>query len=253
MEGFGMYCMNCGKEIPDHSKFCEYCGSAVSAADLSQFPSQMRAENHYEQPQTYVGNGAVRNGIPAPGFSDRVNHPEILKSVKKGRRAAKIFLLFLVPVPVIGFAIYSIFSGEMELPKALLYGGIVSAVFLLFAIISLARSRAEKSYDATVIGKTTELTYRHKNTSDQEMITEYRTLIRTDSGKKRTIVEREGSRILAYTYMKEGDRFRYHPQFAFPYELYDKSVASGIYCVGCGTKNPVENDRCSRCGLPLLK
>ena len=248
-----MYCTTCGREIPDQSKFCEYCGAFVSSVNQTQIPPQMNVKNEYGHPPVYAGNGAVRNGIPAPGFSDRVNHPEIMKSVKKGRRAAGIFLLILVPIPVIGFAVYSMVSGEMELQKALLYGGIVSAIFLLFAIISMIRSRAERSYDATVTGKSTEITYRHKNTPDQEMITEYLTVVRTDSGKKRTIVEREGSRIFAYSYLREGDRFRYHPQFAFPYELYDKSQATCIYCVGCSTKNPIENDRCKRCGLPLLK
>ena len=44
-----------------------------------------------------------------------------------------------------------------------------------------------------------------------------------------------------------------HPQFRFPYELYDKSRAPYIACVSCGTKNPVEADRCKKCTLPLLK
>ena len=67
------------------------------------------------------------------------------------------------------------------------------------------------------------------------------------------IVEREGSRIWAYSYLNIGDRFRYHPQFSFPYELYDKSHADGIYCVSCQRKNPVTSDRCSGCNVPLLK
>ena len=44
-----------------------------------------------------------------------------------------------------------------------------------------------------------------------------------------------------------------HPQFHFPYELYDKSRAPYIACVSCGTKNPTEADRCQKCNLPLLK
>lgn len=49
------------------------------------------------------------------------------------------------------------------------------------------------------------------------------------------------------------ERFRCHPQFAFPYELYDKSKADCLYCVICQKKNPVEADRCPKCGAPLLK
>ena len=48
-------------------------------------------------------------------------------------------------------------------------------------------------------------------------------------------------------------RFRCHPQFAFPYELYDKSKTDCLYCVICQKKNPVEADRCPKCGAPLLK
>ena len=50
-----------------------------------------------------------------------------------------------------------------------------------------------------------------------------------------------------------GDRFRYHPQFKFPYELYDKSKAPYIACVSCGKTNAVTEDRCQKCGIPLLK
>ena len=27
-----MYCLSCGKEIPDHSKFCSYCGASTAAS-----------------------------------------------------------------------------------------------------------------------------------------------------------------------------------------------------------------------------
>jgi len=63
-----------------------------------------------------------------PSFSDRVNHPEILSSVKKNRKASSIFGLILVPLPLIGFIIYSAVSKEMELGQAALYGAIVSVV-----------------------------------------------------------------------------------------------------------------------------
>ncbi|MBQ7661427.1 MAG: hypothetical protein IJS44_05175 [Clostridia bacterium] len=46
------------------------------------------------QPQAYAAGGAVRQGIPAPGYSDRVNHPELLAAVKKNRGAAATFFAF---------------------------------------------------------------------------------------------------------------------------------------------------------------
>ena len=196
----------------------------------------------------------IREGIPTiPGFSDRAGHPEILAAVKKNRRAAKIFGLILIPLPLIGFIIYGKVSGSLELGKSALYGGIVSAVFLLFALISFVRSRAKNAYDAVVIDKKSELERRHSNSDDDSLVTKYTVVAKTDDGRKKKIVEWEGSQITAFNYLNVGDRFRYHPEFNFPYELYDKSRAPYIACVSCGTKNPVAADRCQKCRLPLLK
>ncbi|MBR3299882.1 MAG: hypothetical protein IKI68_00155 [Clostridia bacterium] len=197
-------------------------------------------------------NSDIRNGIPAPGFSNRVNHPEILAMVKKNRKAAGIFGFILVPLPIIGFLIYSMYTKDMETSSALLYGAAVSGVFLIFALFGMIKSRAENSYEAVVIEKKTRRRSRG-NDRDDDYYTEFITVARTQDGKKKKIIEHEGSMIIAYDYLNEGDRFMYHPQFNFPYELFDKSRAPYIGCVGCRTQNPVEADRCKKCGLPLLK
>ena len=241
-----MFCANCGRQLPEGSKFCESCGAAVLTAAPAEAP-------RFDPPPVYAGSGAVRNGIPAPGFSDRVNHPEILAAVKKNRKAAGIFSLFFVPLPLIGFVIYSIVSDKMETTDALKYGAVISGIFLLFAIYGFVKERAKNTYEATVIDKKSRRNYRHNNSDDNSYYTEYITVVRTADGKKKRIVEREGSRIVAWDYLQVGDRFKYHPQFHFPYELYDKSKAPYIACVSCGTKNSIESDRCQKCGLPLLK
>jgi ribosomal protein L40E len=189
-------------------------------------------------------------------YSERVNDPRILAAVKKNRRATGVFGMILVPLPLAGFVIYSLVTGEMELKEALTIGGIVSGVFLVFALISAAVRRAKKPYEATVIDKKERRVLYHGNDSSRDnntTVTEYTTVVRTTKGKKKKIVEREGSQVWAYGYLQIGDRFRFHPQFDFPYELYDKSKAPYIVCVGCATRNPVEGDVCSRCGIPLLK
>ncbi|MBR4761841.1 MAG: hypothetical protein IK086_04325 [Clostridia bacterium] len=185
------------------------------------------------------------------GFSSRVNDPEILAAVKKSRGIAKAFGLILVPLPFIGFLVYSLITGEMETSEAMLYGAIISGVFLVFALYGFIRERAANSYEATVIDKK-HIHRARSNSGRDEYIDEYVTVVRTTDGKKKKIRE-YGGRIWAYNYLEVGDRFRYHPQFAFPYELYDKSKANVIYCVSCQTANPVSRDRCERCGLPLLK
>ena len=198
----------------------------------------------------------VRMGYPPPGYSDRVNHPEILAAVKKNRKAAGIFAFILVPIPLIGFIAYSKITGDMEMKEALFVGLCVSAVFLVFALVSFIKSRASKTYEAIVEDKYTRQVARHDNEDRHgfaNTYTEYVTEVRRADGKKKKIVEHDGSQVWAYHYLNEGDRFVYHPQFNFPYEKFDKAHAPYIACVGCATQNPVTADRCSKCGLPLLK
>ncbi len=240
--GKTMICPKCGAAIEDNVKFCTECGEPISA---TRDPSA-------ESPASSVVN-CERSGIPAPGWSDRVNHPDVLAAMKKNSKAAVIFAVICVPLPLLGFVIYSLVSQKMEITDALLYGGIISAVFLVFALISLIRKRTAKPYEATVIEKKSRWVRAHGNSDDDSMVTEYIIYARTTDGKRKKIIEREGSMIYAYDYLNIGDRFRYHPQFNFPYELYDKSKAPYLYCVSCGKKNDVTADRCRRCRTPLLK
>ena len=81
--------------------------------------------------------------------------------------------------------------------------------------------------------------------------TEYTVAITTDTGKKKTIVEKDPRRYM-YDYLSVGDRVRYHPKFS-TYEKYDKSKDRIIYCIVCTTMNPIQNDRCKRCNNLLFK
>ena len=237
------FCQNCGTALGEGAAVCPACGTQVAAP----VPAGQAAP-------AGAGNGAVRQNIPAPGFSDRVNHPEILAAVRKNRKAAGIFAFFLVPLPLLGFFLYSQFSDKMETADALKYGAIVSAIFLVFALYSFIKERAKNTYEATVIDKKTRRASR-RNGADNSTgyYTEYITVVRTTAGKKKKIVEQDGSQIWAWDYLQVGDRFKYHPQFHFPYELYDKSKAPYIACISCCTKNPTQADRCQKCNLPLLK
>ena len=268
-EGMDRYCPICGNIIDPVTNVCGYCGTSdmriqqdgqyytgdpYQGMVQSGDPYQNRgyAGDPYDQ-SVFAGYGQVRTGIPAPGFSDRAEHPEVLAAVKKNRNAGKIFGVIIVPLPLIGFLIYSMLSDKMEVSRGFLYGGIVSLVFLVFAISGFVRERSSKTYDADVIDKKMRTIYRNRNSDDPRPITEYTTVVRTLDGRKKKIVELEGSRIWAYSYLNEGDRFRYHPHFSFPYELYDKTHADGIYCVSCQTKNTITEDRCRKCNVPLLK
>ncbi|MBQ8922093.1 MAG: zinc-ribbon domain-containing protein [Oscillospiraceae bacterium] len=237
-----MYCPNCRNPVAETARFCPTCGTPFAPAGYAPPPAQIHA-----------GTGAVRQGIPAPGFSDRVQHPEILAAVKKNRKAAGIAAFFIVPLPLLGFVIYSLVSDQMETAEAVKIGAIVSAVFLVFALFSFIKERAVNTYEAVVIDKRTSETYRHGNSDDRGMVTEYITVVQTTEGKRKKITEHDGSQVIAFHYLNIGDRFRCHPQFHFPYERCDKANAPYLGCVSCGKRNPVEADRCRKCNLPLLK
>ena len=232
------FCPNCGQPLDPRNAFCERCGTRLTQND-------------------YAGNGAVRDGIPLPGFSDRVNHPEILAAVRKTRSTSKLWGFVIVPLPLAGFLLYALITEKMETSEALLYGGFVSLIFLIFTVYSFIQSRPEKSYEAVVTNKYTkervDKLRDDRGRRGSSFNYDYITVARTTDGKTKKIVESDHSRIWAYDHLKVGDRFRYHPQFVFPYELYDKTQADALYCPACGTKNPVTADRCKRCGVPLLK
>ena len=225
------YCPNCGNAINDNENFCGSCGAPVNAEESFAQPSQKSLQ----------------------GFSKRVNDPEILAAVKKNKKAARIFALFLVPLPLIGFAVYSLVTEKMEMNQALTAGGFVSLVFLICTVFSAVKSRASKSYEAVVTDKKQRERAEKSNSDRDSYYTEYITYAITDDGKKKKIVETSRGIVSAYNYLPVGARFKYHPQFNFPYELYDKSQAPYIVCVSCGTHNAIENDRCGKCNIPLLK
>jgi len=81
--------------------------------------------------------------------------------------------------------------------------------------------------------------------------TESITVIKTDAGKEKRIIERDSRRDM-YDYLATGDRVRYHPAFD-TYEKYDKFKDRIIYCNVCRMMNPISNHRCKRCENLLFK
>ncbi len=158
-------------------------------------------------------------------------------------------MLILLPVPIIGACIYSLVTKQMELGQALIGGAVISGIILLLNILSLIRHRSKKSYEAVVIDKKHEYT-RHSNDSQSDV---YKTIVRTTSGHKKVIEESSPLPYSAYEYLRIGDRFRYHPHLAYNYEKYDKSKDGFVYCACCMKKNELSEDRCQKCGVPLLK
>ncbi|MCI9486362.1 MAG: YARHG domain-containing protein [Lachnospiraceae bacterium] len=60
-----MFCEECGKQIPDNSKFCDGCGAPVKSVETAEAPveqSSYQAEAFYGEPQT-SGLDAGRTGM----------------------------------------------------------------------------------------------------------------------------------------------------------------------------------------------
>ena len=236
------FCTECGQRLEEGVKFCPNCGNAVPAEAAGKEP----------QNNTYTPN-YTQNSTPnyTPGFSNRIHDPEMKAAVKKNRRASRIFLLIFMPVPVIVAAIYALATGEMELGQAIIGGAVVSGIILLINFLIGMSHSAKNSYEAVVIDKKCEYDHKTNDSTSNEYV--YKTIVRTTDGHKKVIQETSHIPRSAYEYLCVGDRFRYHPQLAYPYEKYDKSKDGFVYCACCMAKNDLSGDRCHKCGVLLLK
>ena len=236
------FCTECGQRLEEGVKFCPNCGNAVPAA----------AAGTETQNNTYTPNDTP-NYSPnyTPGFSTRIHDPEINAALRRTRSISRVFLLISIPIPVVVASIYALVTKEMELGKAIIGGAVVSGIILLINFLIGMSHSAKNSYEAVVIDKKYE--YDHKTNDSTTNQCVYKTIVRTTEGHKKVIQETSHIPRSAYEYLSVGDRFRYHPQLAYPYEKYDKSKDGFVYCACCMTKNDLSGDRCQKCGVPLLK
>ena len=274
-----MICPNCGTNLIDGTAFCVKCGARLNppaqpynqayahpapAQPYNQAPpaqpyNQAPPAQPYHQPYAQPAP-APAYAQPAPaqtcrnpafpplvGFSNRVNDPAVLEAIRKSNKAAGIFAVIIIPLPFIGFIIASFFSSELSRLEAVILGALVSLVFLVFYVVSAARKKTAKGWDGVVTEKYTTVKY---GEDDEE--TFYIVKMRTDDGRTKKLKEKEFSHRY-FDYLNIGDRVRYHPQFAYYYEKYDKSRDGFVYCPMCASKCGVELDYCPKCKLPVIK
>ena len=236
-------CPSCGAEIPDGADFCIRCG-----ADLSTMPTVAKQEKRPE-PAVPHRQDDTANLV---GFSQRYRSPEILAAGEKNRKSSIGCMWVLVFVPLLGFPLAGLLMDDFPFGESLVIGVGISLIML---VVSLLRLKAAKKplWEGTVLDKYSKerSEQRGHSESNGRTYTEYTTVIRTDSGKKKTIVERDSMRHM-HDYLKVGDRVRFHPMFG-TYEKYDKSKDRIIYCNVCSMLNKISNDRCDRCDNPLFK
>ena len=236
------FCTECGQRLEEGVKFCPNCGNAVPAA----------AAGTETQNNTYTPNDTP-NYSPnyTPGFSTRIHDPEINAALRRTRSISRVFLLISIPIPVVVASIYALVTKEMELGKAIIGGAVVSGIILLINFLTGMSHSAKNAYEAVVIDKKYEYDHQTNDSTTNEYV--YKTIVRITDGHKKVIQETSHMPRSAYEYLSVGDRFRYHPQLAYPYEKYDKSKDGFVYCACCMAKNDLYEDRCTKCGVPLLK
>jgi hypothetical protein len=220
-----MFCDQCGNSISPAVNHCPFCGAPVRSAKV---------------PASFVG------------FSPKINDPAFSKYKAKFGLWSIIFSCILAIIAIIGFPIYGQYSGELEFPKSLFYGMGIGGMFILIALLQLAKRGLDKTWDGTVIDKKS---YRRRvNDSNDSNSSHYETVyeikIKKDSGgtKKHKTVNLPG----LYDYYNVGDLVRHHKGFQY-YEKFDKSRDSQILCAACLSFNNIQDEACRRCKCPLLK
>ena len=135
--------------------------------------------------------GYERYGVPQPGWSDRINHPEIQAALKKTKGLGMIFGIFVIPLPLVGFLIYAAVTGDMEIGEAFRNGLFVSIVFFVFMLIGIWQSSSKRDYEGIVIDK-----YEQEESNNDNENGGYSgrlmgvTVVRTTTGKKKKIKDK---------------------------------------------------------------
>jgi len=234
-------CTACGAKLPDGAEFCIDCGKAVNL----RTPEPMEVSQAASSTSPQGGAGLV-------GFSDRCNSPEILAAAQKNKKSSIGCMWILVFVPLIGFPFAGLLMDDFPFGESLVIGVGIALVMLVVNLLALRKTK-QPMWDGVVVNKYSKEKSEHRGGEDDNYrtYTEYTTIINTDGGKKKTIVEKDSRRDM-YDYLDVGDKVRFHPKFG-TYEKYDKSKDRIIYCNVCSMMNPIQNDRCKRCNNLLFK
>jgi ribosomal protein L40E len=234
-------CTACGAKLPEDAEFCISCGKAVNLVTPEPMEPSQAASS--VPPQSDAG---------LVGFSDRCNSTEILAAGQKNKKSSIGCMFILVFVPLIGFPIAGLLMDDFPFGESLVIGVGIALVMLVVNLLALRRTK-QPMWEGVVVNKYSKKKSEHRGGEEDNWrtYTEYNTIINTDAGKKKTIVEVDSRRHM-YDYLSVGDRVRYHPMFG-TYEKYDKSKDRIIYCNVCSMMNPIQNDRCKRCDNLLFK
>lgn len=120
-------------------------------------------------------------------------------------------------VPLIGFPFAGLLMEDFPLGEAAIIG-VGIALFMLIANLFALRKSKKPIWEGAVVNKYSKERYEQRDSkgSNGRTYTEYTTVITTDAGKKKTIIEKDSGRHM-YDYLSVGDRVRFHPMEAIAY------------------------------------
>lgn len=115
-----MFCINCGKQLDEGSKFCIYCGATQEDADGGSVPG-------------VAGAAAPAANMNADSYG--AGSPSVMQSEEKPTKAG---LILLISAMVSGFlAIGTIFFPWIAVESAEIWGNVISAECRLWDLITL--------------------------------------------------------------------------------------------------------------------
>lgn len=232
-----MYCHQCGRHLPDQTRFCTFCGSSQDRS----LPAV--------KPSAQASVAGVRRG-----YSEKITDPAFSKYMKNTNRWAMIFSCGLAVIAIAGFSVAGALGVEgMENPQAFFQGLGIGAMFIVIGIFSVIGRKRSTTWDGIVEDKRVKRKTVSEKSGDEVYTRdclEYTVFIRSDSGKRHEIKATDND--IVYNYYRIGDKVRHHGGLN-SYEKYDKSGDSIIFCNACATLCDINDDTCFRCGCPLLK
>ena len=187
------------------------------------------------------------------GYSDRIHDPAFKRYLRHTSYWSLLFAGILAVVVIVGSFIYGETSSEMDNPQALYIGLGIGGMFVSIALLTILGRARSRTWDGVVVDKYVRRRTRRERSGDNTYevpYTEFGVVIRDQRGKNHTVTADDDDTL--YEYYQVGEHVRHHKGLN-TLEKYDKSRDSIIFCNACSSKNDIEDDKCFRCGCPLLK
>lgn len=106
-----MYCVSCGEQIPDDSRFCEFCGNPVED-DSMPVPNEVKIEESRDQTSSVKTNSAINENNNREIKNKEVNN---VRSYDKPRSKIRILPFILITVLLVGgFLVVKALGGDQS-------------------------------------------------------------------------------------------------------------------------------------------